>query len=119
MPTPSPPSAPPPPRPPCCSCPGPGSVSAASYSTVAATGSATYGVNLNCTVVITNPSGWAVGLSFSAFVTEPGADVLRVFDGTSTSAPVLAQWSGTLAAGLRVAGSTCTCVAAVSLGLAL
>ena len=59
-----------------------------------------YSNGINCSWLIDhtrfgNPqSGSFIALSFSRFSTEPGVDVVEVYDGNSTHAPLLAELSG-------------------------
>jgi hypothetical protein len=69
---------------------------------------ASAGGSLNCTTTLWSPGGWCVGLNFSgvypmdtpATASDSGtispAPLLAVFDGPSTTAPLLMSISGTL-----------------------
>jgi phosphotriesterase-related protein len=58
-------------------------------------GSDSYHNNLTCAKLI-QPSGAVnVTLSFNSFDTESGYDFVKVYDGTTTSSPLLGQFSGT------------------------
>jgi phosphotriesterase-related protein len=58
-------------------------------------GSADYHNNMSCQKLI-QPSGAVnITLTFNSFATESGYDFVRVYDGATTSAPLLGQFSGT------------------------
>ena len=58
-------------------------------------GSANYNNNMSCQKLI-QPSGAAnVTLTFNSFATESGYDFVKVYDGATTSSPLLGQYSGT------------------------
>lgn len=65
-----------------------------------------YANNSQGTLVI-NPAtaGGLVRLSFNSFNTEPGADYLKVYDGATTSAPLLGTFSGSALPGAIMASS--------------
>lgn len=48
----------------------------------------------DCKWLISPTNAISVTLNFSAFDTEPGADVVRIYDGIDNSAPLLAEYSG-------------------------
>ena len=79
----------------CDSCPGPAAVSASSYSALAVTASATYSNGLSCSVTVGAVNGGVPALNFTSFSTELGYDFVGLFDGNSTSAPLLGRYSGT------------------------
>ena len=60
------------------------------YGDCLSTGSNTCTASLSCTTLITAPMGYSVNFSFTLFDTEEGADVLRLYDGTSASAAPVA-----------------------------
>ena len=45
------------------------------------------------TVTLTNPRGW-VSLNFTSFATQPGYDILFIFEGPSTRSPLIGIYSG-------------------------
>jgi len=53
-----------------------------------------YGNGLSITWAITTVSGSRIALEFTAFQTEYNYDIVKIYDGTSTSAPLLASYSG-------------------------
>ena len=73
------------------SCPGPTVVSAPTY--ISLTNSSYYDNNMDCSVVLSASSG-SVLLTVSSFSTFDQADVLQIFDGPSSSSPLLAAMSG-------------------------
>lgn len=56
---------------------------------------ANYGANLDCQWLIQPASGQAVRLTFTAFSTESGYDIVRIYDGATPSARLLGAYSGT------------------------
>lgn len=60
-------------------------------------GSNQYGNNQFCYWFISPPGATSITLSFPYFNTENGYDGVIVYDGLSTSSPVLLNWSGTSA----------------------
>lgn len=56
--------------------------------------SGNYGNNENCSFLINPPCNRAINISFNSFNTEPGLDILRVFDGSSPSGKLLLTASG-------------------------
>ena len=57
-------------------------------------GSNSYNDNSDCNWLIMPPSATSISLSFSDFDTEGGWDYVEIHDGTSSSAPLLATYSG-------------------------
>ncbi len=57
-------------------------------------GASNYAFYRDCSWLVQAPSGNQVTLSFSAFNTEANNDVVRIYDGGSSAAPLLAQYSG-------------------------
>jgi hypothetical protein len=57
-------------------------------------GTINYFPNSNCNWVITPSNADSVTLDFTAFDTESGNDIVTVYDGLSTSSPVLGTFSG-------------------------
>jgi|GEM_PF-1300118 len=53
-----------------------------------------YAGNLDCQWLISPPSASRVALVFSSLDTESGRDYLEVYDGSSTSSPLIGAWSG-------------------------
>ncbi|UPT72114.1 MAG: fibronectin type III domain-containing protein [Flavobacterium sp. JAD_PAG50586_2] len=56
---------------------------------------ANYGINENTSVTVTPTPGEVVTVTFTAFNTEAGADILRIYDGPNVLSPLLASLSGT------------------------
>lgn len=54
-----------------------------------------YTNNLNSTATIAPPGATGIELSFSQFATEWNRDILYIYDGPSTSSPILGFFSGT------------------------
>lgn len=80
----------------CDRCPGPVAVSVLSYAAVAVTASPTYDSNMECLVTIVGGAhGGVPALNFTSFATEGDFDFLWLYDGDSTSAPLLGRYSGT------------------------
>lgn len=57
--------------------------------------SGNYSINENSSVTVTPNPGDVVTVTFTAFNTEAGADILRIYDGPNASSPLLATLSGT------------------------
>ncbi|MBX3102302.1 MAG: S8 family serine peptidase [Bacteroidetes bacterium] len=58
-------------------------------------GSGNYAHNASCSWRIQPSNGGVVQLNFTSFRTENGYDFVRIYDGSTTSAPLLATYSGT------------------------
>lgn len=54
-----------------------------------------YGPGENSSVTVTPGAGEVVTVTFTAFNTEAGADILRIYDGPNVGSPLLATLSGT------------------------
>uniref|UniRef100_A0A914WEX7 CUB domain-containing protein n=1 Tax=Plectus sambesii TaxID=2011161 RepID=A0A914WEX7_9BILA len=69
-----------------------------------------YHSNMNCMYQVTVPANYMVLLTVNSFATEYNYDKLYIYDGSSTVSPLLAEWSGTIAAGrqLETNGNTLT-----------
>ncbi len=69
--------------------------------------SATYANSENLTMTI-YPAGTGnlIRLAFSAFNTESGYDYLRIYNGTSTSSPLMGTWNGTSGPGTVTANNS-------------
>lgn len=80
---------------------GSGSTSACAGTFVDHAGAATnYGNSQNSTFTICSSTpGQALQLFFTAFSTETGTDVLTIYDGNSTAAPVIGAFSGLVSPG--------------------
>jgi len=57
-------------------------------------GAAPYASNTHCGWYIAPPGATSVTLAFSAFDTEAGTDVVKVYDGLNTTVPPIATYSG-------------------------
>lgn len=57
--------------------------------------SATYSASENYTYTFYPPAGYLVQVTFSSFASESGYDFLRIYNGASTSDPLLGTYSGT------------------------
>ncbi len=69
--------------------------------------SATYANSENLTMTIyPAAAGNLVRLAFSAFNTESGYDYLRIYNGTSTSSPLMGTWNGTSGPGTVTANNS-------------
>jgi hypothetical protein len=80
-----------------------------SYAALAVTASPTYEDNMNCSVTIVGGvHGGVLALNFTSFATEGDFDFLWLYDGDSTSAPLLGRYSGTQHVHLMIAGASGT-----------
>uniref|UniRef100_A0A914V254 Uncharacterized protein n=1 Tax=Plectus sambesii TaxID=2011161 RepID=A0A914V254_9BILA len=70
-----------------------------------------YGSNLSCTYHVTVKTNYTVLLTVNSFITELNKDKLYIYDGSSTASPLLAEWSGTVAAGTQVQSTGSTIMA--------
>ena len=68
-------------------------------------GVANYGNNLNCSWLINPASSSVVVLNFDEFNTESSQDIVKVYDGTSTSGTLLGTFSGSNLPGMLIANS--------------
>ena len=69
--------------------------------------SAPYGDSEDLTMTIyPSTSGNLIRLVFSAFNTESGYDYLRIYNGTSTSSPLMGTWNGTSGPGTVTANNS-------------
>ncbi|MEI8202145.1 MAG: C10 family peptidase [Bacteroidota bacterium] len=75
-------------------CTGTTTLSARSGSFEDGSGNASYQNNLNCSWLIAPPSATNITLSFSRFSTEATNDVVNVYNGSTTSSPLLGSYSG-------------------------
>jgi hypothetical protein len=75
-------------------CSGTTTLTSASGSFNDGSGSDFYNNNLNCSWLIQPSGASSVTLNFSSFDTENGFDYLKVYNGTSSSAPLLGTFSG-------------------------
>jgi len=57
-------------------------------------GPSSYWNNTNCEWLIVNPDSSKIDIDFNYFRTEQDKDILTIYDGDNTSAPVLGQYSG-------------------------
>ncbi len=58
-------------------------------------GASNYANNLNCSWLIQPPGVSSITIGFSALATEVGTDLIRIYDGTNNTAPLIASYSGT------------------------
>uniref|UniRef100_A0A914UV69 Fibrinogen C-terminal domain-containing protein n=1 Tax=Plectus sambesii TaxID=2011161 RepID=A0A914UV69_9BILA len=70
-----------------------------------------YGGYIDCMCHITVPEGYMILLTVNSFITEENYDKLYIYDGSSTASPLLATWSGTIAAGRQLQSSENTLTA--------
>jgi hypothetical protein len=82
------------------------SVSTLDYGSVAATDSTAYDSSTTQIVILRNPDGTPITLSFLYIDTEEGVDVVRVHDGDSNNAAVLRTLSGQRSEAVSVTSST-------------
>ena len=68
-------------------------------------GPANYADNQNCSYLISPVSGNLVVLTFEAFNTEAGQDIVSVYDGTSSSGTLLGSYSGSSIPPVLIANS--------------
>ena len=57
-------------------------------------GSSNYGNNMTCSKLIQPTGGGTIALTFTSFATEAGYDIVRVYDGATTSSPLMGTYSG-------------------------
>ena len=82
------------------------SVSALDFGSVAATDSTAYDSGTTQIVILRNPDGTPITLSFLNIDTEEGVDVVHVYDGDSDNAAVLRTLSGQRSEAVFVTSST-------------
>jgi predicted metal-dependent phosphotriesterase family hydrolase len=58
-------------------------------------GPSNYSGYMSCQKLIEVPGSSGITLQFTNFATEPGNDIVRVYDGNTTSSPILGEFSGT------------------------
>uniref|UniRef100_A0A914UV49 Uncharacterized protein n=1 Tax=Plectus sambesii TaxID=2011161 RepID=A0A914UV49_9BILA len=61
-----------------------------------------YDINTNCMYHIGVPTNYTILLTVNSFATEPDNDKLYIYDGSNTTSPLLAMWSGIIAAGRQL-----------------
>ncbi len=66
-----------------------------------------YTNNLNLTQTFCSNAGNCLSVNFTAFRTQGGNDVLTIYDGPTTAAPIIGTFSGTTSPGLVTASSGC------------
>ncbi len=92
-----------------CSCPGPSTISALTYSAVAVTPpGVTYANNFQCVVTVGGVNGGVPTLNFMSFSTKY-QDYVLLYDGGNTLAPVLGEYTwrwGAALVGVPVSGSS-------------
>jgi hypothetical protein len=76
-------------------CQGTTTLTAASGTITDGSGNSDYTNRANCRWLIQPPGATWIELTFSSFNTESGYDFVRVYDGATTSAPLLGSYSGT------------------------
>lgn len=76
-------------------CSGTTTLTAATGTVTDGSGSKNYSDNSNCYWVINPPGATSVKLTFSSFNTESNNDKIFIYDGTTTSDPLLGSYSGT------------------------
>jgi phosphotriesterase-related protein len=57
-------------------------------------GPSDYDNNMSCQKLIEVPGSASITLQFTSFATEPGYDLVKVYDGSTASSPLLGQYSG-------------------------
>lgn len=77
------------------SCPSLKTLTASSGSISDGSGSTRYGHNLDCRWLIAPENAASIVVSFSRLKTELGNDIVTIYDGESTSDPVVGTYSGT------------------------
>jgi hypothetical protein len=92
----------------CDSCPGPAAISALSYTALAGTSSPAYNNTVGCSVTVGGVNGGVPALSFTSFSMVARFDVVRLFDGRNSSAPLLGIYSGTWKSEHMVLGNSGT-----------
>jgi hypothetical protein len=76
-------------------CYGTQTVSGASGTITDGSGNSDYTNRANCRWLIQPPNATRIELTFSSFNTESNYDFVKVYDGATTSAPLLGSYSGT------------------------
>ena len=71
-----------------------GNVTITTPGTVIGDGTGNYAINAVCYWLATAPPGFLVNLQFLTFTTEASSDLVNIYDGTSTAAPLLGSRSG-------------------------
>ncbi len=79
----------------CNRCPSSPAVSALNYDVLAVTPRPTFHKNMVASVTIGGVDGGVPALNFLSFSVDQGYATVRLFDGSSTSAPLLGVYSGT------------------------
>ncbi|MEO0312203.1 MAG: hypothetical protein RIQ89_1860 [Bacteroidota bacterium] len=78
-------------------------------------GTGNYGNNASLVQTFCSPTpGNAIVLNFSFFYTETNFDILRIYNGPNTSAPLLGTYSGTVGPGIITASSGCITISFTS-----
>ena len=75
-----------------------------------------YGNNESYTMTFCSNSANCVQLNFTSFRTQGGNDILYLYDGPNTSAPLIGNFSGTTSPGTVVSSTGCITVRFVSNG---
>jgi hypothetical protein len=79
---------------PSATCQGQSTFSTTSGTVTDGSGAASYSNNLNCSFLIQPAGATSISLTFTAFSTEATNDVVRVYNGATTGAPLLGTYSG-------------------------
>lgn len=61
--------------------------------------SGNYSINENLTITFTSSGGNCLSFHFTSFQTQAGNDILTIYDGPSTSSPVIGNFSGNVSPG--------------------
>ncbi|MCS6917966.1 MAG: CUB domain-containing protein [Chitinophagales bacterium] len=67
---------------------------------------ANYSDNANLTMTFTSSNGECLTFTFTSFHTQAGNDILTIYDGPNTSAPVIGNFSGTKSPGTIVSSTS-------------
>ena len=77
---------------------------------------ANYGNNVNITETFCSNSSNCIIVTFTAFNTQAGNDILTIYDGPSTASPVIGTFSGNTSPGAIISSSGCITFRFVSNG---
>jgi len=88
-----------------CACSGQQTLTATTGTVTDGSGSNNYANNLDCKWLIKPANAGSVTLTFTAFATESNYDKVKVYNGETTSAPLLGTFSGTTLPGQLTASS--------------
>ncbi len=88
-----------------CACSGQQTLTPTTGTVTDGSGANNYANNLDCKWLIKPTGAGSVTLTFTAFNTESGYDIVKVYNGETTSSPLLGTFSGTSLPGQLTASS--------------